>query len=78
MNKINFDWQSMSWEHITIEQVKIWEVLYDEVDVVKEIKINMIRWLDKCKGTKKVQKKNWRRFICSWLKRAQMKGSGII
>jgi hypothetical protein len=68
----------MSWENITIEQVKIWEVLYDEVDVVKEIKVNMIRWLDKCKGTKRVQKKNWRTFIINWLARSQAKAIGMI
>lgn len=71
--KIEFNWDTMEWEGITVKQVKLWEALYPDVDVVHEIKFNMVRWLDKCAGTKKVNKRNWKRFIANWLRRTQEK-----
>lgn len=71
--RIKFCWETMSWQNITVDQVKIWECLYGDVDVPNEIKVKMIRWLDKWKGTKKVHKKNYARFIVNWLAREQAK-----
>ena len=69
--KIKFDFSEMKWEGITVNQVKLWEKLYEDIDVVNEITVEMVRWLDKVKGTKKANKRNWHRFICNWLKTAQ-------
>jgi hypothetical protein len=69
--KISFDFDHMAWIGIDVSQVKLWEQLYPDVDVVHEITIEMIRWLDKRKGTKVTRKKDWKRFICNWLKTAQ-------
>jgi hypothetical protein len=69
--KISFDFDHMVWSGITVEQVKLWETLYPDCDVVHEITIEMIRWIDKRKGTKVTRKKDWKRFICNWLKTAQ-------
>ena len=76
--KIKFNFDEMKWEGINIDQVKLWEKLYPGVNVVNEITVEMIRWLDKVKGTKKANKKNWKAFIVKWLKREQMKSTGII
>lgn len=73
--KFNFD--TMKWEGLDMEQISLWESLYDRVDIPGELK-EMIRWLDKVKGTKKANKRNWRKFIVNWLKREQMKAVGII
>jgi hypothetical protein len=69
--KIKFNFETMQWEGITVNQVKIWEILYGDIDVVHEIRVEMVRWLDMAKGTKKVNKRNWKRFIVNWLDRKQ-------
>lgn len=71
--KIKFNFDSMKWEGITVDQVKLWEKLYPDADVVNQITVEMVRWLDKVKGTKKANKKNWKAFIVGWLKREQQK-----
>jgi len=76
--KIKFNFSEMLWENITVDQVKIWEVLYGDVDVPNEIKVKMVRWLDKKKNTKVVRKKNWRAFICNWLAKEQGKAEGVL
>ena len=72
-NKIVFDWETMKFKGITISQAQLWESLYPHVNVVQEITINMVAWLDKVKGTKKANKRNWKTFIVNWLKREQEK-----
>lgn len=72
-NKIVFDWETMKFKGITISQAQLWESLYPRVNVVQEITINMVAWLDKVKGTKKANKRNWKTFIVNWLKREQEK-----
>jgi hypothetical protein len=76
--KIKFNWQTMKWEGITVEQVKLWESLYPDADVVHEITISMVQWLDKVKGTKKANKRNWKKFIVNWLKRSQLRALNLI
>lgn len=76
--KIKFNFDEMKWEGITIDQVKLWEKLYPDADVVNQITVEMVRWLDKKKGTAITRKKNWKAFICNWLKKEQMKAVGII
>jgi len=69
--KITFNWSTLKWEGITVAEVKAWEKLYPDVDVVREITFKMVWWLDKVKGTKKANKRAWRKFIVNWLKREQ-------
>jgi hypothetical protein len=71
--KIKFNFSDMKWEGITVNQVKLWEQLYKDTDVVNEITVEMVRWLDKVKGTKKANKRAWKKFIVNWLKRSQQK-----
>jgi hypothetical protein len=69
--KIKFDFATMSWQGLTVEQIQLWEHLYPDIDVIHVLKYDMPQWLDKKNGTKKVQKKNYKAFICNWLRRAQ-------
>lgn len=74
--KINWNFDTMQWEGITVKQVKLWERLYPDVDVVQQLKFEMPRWIDKRIGTKIVRKKDWKKTITNWLKREQEKGVG--
>ena len=63
----------MKWEGITVEQVKTWEKLYPDANVVQQVTIEMPRWLDKMEGKRITRKKDWKRTIVNWLKREQEK-----
>jgi hypothetical protein len=71
--KIKFDWASMKFTGLTVEQLDTWYQLYKPVEVFDVITKDMVQWLDKVKGTKKANKRNWQRFICGWLQREQKK-----
>jgi len=75
--KIKFNFNTMKFEGLTVEQMEIWEHLYAPVDVFKTITVDMAQWLDKVKGTKKARKQNWQRFICNWLKKEQLRAIGL-
>lgn len=70
---ISWDWEEMKWKGITMQDIEVWERLYPDVDIAYQLKIKMVEWFVKWKGTKKVQKKRWDRFICNWLSKAQVK-----
>lgn len=71
--RISFDWSTMKFTGLDYEQdIKPWEILFPDVDIVQEFQ-KMAVWLNKFKGTKKVNKRNWHRFINDWLKRQQIK-----
>ena len=76
--KIKWNFDLRHWEGITVEQVKVWEGLYPDVDVVNVLTVDIPRWLDKVEGTKKANKLNWKSFIVRWLKKDQMKAIGIL
>ena len=76
LNKISFDFKLMKWRGITIEQMQLWERLYPEVDVVQQLKVDMIAWLDRKKDTKLSHKKDWKRTIHNWLKKEQERNIG--
>lgn len=67
--KIEFNFASLKWEGITVEQVKFWENCYPEVDVVDTLTKKMPAWLDA--NPQKAKKKNYKRFIVNWLSRQQ-------
>lgn len=69
VHKISFNFESMRWEGITVEQVKFWEEAYPDCDVVDILKKKMPVWLDA--NPQKAKKKNWKRFIVNWLSRQQ-------
>ena len=78
---ISFDFVNMRWEGLTVKQIQLWEYLYPKVDVVNELKFEMVRWLDTKmkydKPSRIARKKNWKAFICNWLKREQIKAVGL-
>ena len=67
--KITFNFDTLKWEGITVDQVKIWESAYPDVDVVDVLLKKMPCWLTA--NPKKAKKKNWSRFIVNWLSRQQ-------
>lgn len=69
-DKIRFNFRALKWENLCTDQVETWEILYPDISVRDEL-LDMVRWLEKVKGTKKARKKNWHRFIANWLARAQ-------
>ena len=75
--KISFDFEVMKWEGLTIWQITQWEKLYPDVDIAQVLREDIPRWLDKQNGKKITRKKNWKAFICNWLKREQIKAVGL-
>ena len=72
-NPITFDWETFKWSGITKATVMRWEATFPDVDVVNEILMNMPLWLEKNQTVKSSHKKQWRKFIMNWLRRAQIK-----
>lgn len=71
--KIKWNWETMKWEGITVEQVKTWEKLYPDANVIQQVTVEIPRWLDKMEGKRITRKKDWKRTIVNWLKREQEK-----
>lgn len=71
MGQIQFDFKEMKWKGISVDDVMRWEGRFPDVDVVKEIKVEMINWLECKQRTKQAHKKNWESFILRWLRRKQ-------
>ena len=67
--KIEFNFDTLKFENITIDDVKWWESVYPDVDVVEVLTKRMPDWL--LSNPAKAHKKNWRRFITNWLARQQ-------
>ena len=73
VHKIEFNFELMKWEGITVDQVKFWEEAYPDCDVVDILTKKMPVWLDA--NPHKAHKKQWKRFIVNWLSRQQDKYS---
>lgn len=68
-NNIYFDFDAMRWRGISIEQVKMWEEAYPDVDVLNILSKKMPAWLDA--NPERAHKKKWKRFIVNWLSSQQ-------
>jgi hypothetical protein len=67
---IIFNFDSMKFENITIDQVKFWEQCYPSLDVIEILTKRIPAWLDG--NPDKAQKyKKWKRFIVGWLSRQE-------
>lgn len=73
---IQFDFKEMKWKGISVDDVMRWESRFPDVDVVKEIKVEMTNWLECKQRTKQAHKKNWESFILKWLRRKQERSIG--
>jgi hypothetical protein len=62
---IMFDFDAMRWRGISIEQIKFWEEVFPDVDVLYMLSKRMPAWLDA--NPKRAKKKNWKQFIVNWL-----------
>lgn len=67
--KITFNFDTLKFENITVDQVKFWEECFPDVDVIDIILKKAPAWLDA--NPQKAHKKNWKRFIVNWLSRQQ-------
>lgn len=81
---ISWDFEEMRWKGITIEQIGIWQKLYPDVSMVQVLKVEIPQWIDKqivtrepLRVNKIARKKDWKRTICNWLKKEQMKAVGL-
>jgi len=70
VHKITFNFETMEWENITVEQVKMWENAYRDCDVIEILTKRIPVWLD-ANPQKACKYKNWKRFIVGWLSRQQ-------
>lgn len=69
MQKITFNFDTLKFEGITVEQVKFWEQCYPDVDVIDVILRKAPAWLDA--NPQKAHKKNWKRFLVNWFSNNQ-------
>jgi hypothetical protein len=65
---IHFDLQTGKWENITDDDRLEWKELYPNIDVQHEMKL-AAEWC-RSNPTKAKLKKQWRKFLSGWLKRA--------
>ena len=70
MDKIIFNFETLKWDNLTVDQVKFWEFCYPNVDVVDQLTKKMPAWLD-ANADRKGRKKQWKRFIVNWLARKE-------
>ena len=70
-SKITFNFGSLKWENLTVDQVKIWEAAFPDVDVIDILTKKMPIWLTNPDNAQKAHKKRWQRFIENWLSRSQ-------
>jgi len=68
--KITYNPETMKWENITIDQVKLWESAFPDCDVVDILTKKMPVWIDA--NPERARKKNWKRFIVNWLGKQQL------
>jgi hypothetical protein len=75
LNKITFNFETMKFEGITIEQVKFWENAYPDVDVVGIILRKSPAWLDTKleDNPNQAHKKRWKTFLNNWFAGDQAK-----
>jgi hypothetical protein len=72
--KINFNFSTSIWENITDNNKKIWIEAYPACDIEQELK-KMKAWI--ISAGAKGHKKDWLRFINSWLSRAQDRSGNV-
>jgi hypothetical protein len=64
-------------ENIYVEDIKAWEKLYPNVDVIKVVDKDIPEWIMKKIRTKKAIKSDYRKTIMNWLKKQQIKAVGL-
>ncbi len=69
-SKINFNYKTKNWENITEEDIKDWETVNINCNIIPELEL-MRQWL---LDDKKRAKKYYRKFIAGWINRVNKKG----
>lgn len=70
---ISFSFTSKEFENITAEDLQQWQVLYESIDINREL-MEMKQWI-LSNPSKAKAKKLWRKFIVGWLQRANEKST---
>jgi hypothetical protein len=87
--RINWNFETMKWENLTVSQIEVWQGLYKNIDVVRILTKDIPREIDKKvdridgkiikRGWVKDKKAwHWKETIINWLKREQLKLSGVL
>ena len=66
---IVFNKSTKEWEGLVGTEMEEWMEEYEGVAVVDEL-LKMRDWIIKCEDKKRTNKRDWRRFILNWLRRA--------
>ena len=66
---IVFNKATQAWEHLDVVELQEWDESYEKTNVREEL-LKMADWIVKCQDTKRTNKRDWRRFIMNWLRRA--------
>ena len=67
---ITYNPESRKFENITVEDVKYWESVYPDVDVIDIILKKAPAWL--FSNPERAHKKKWSRFLNNWLAKQQL------
>lgn len=76
-DRITWDRQESKLRNIYQEDIKAWEKLYPDVDVMRVIEKRIPEWIIKNVLVGKAVKSDYRRFIVNWLKKEQIKAVGL-
>ncbi len=76
-DRITWDRQESKLRNIYQEDIKAWENLYPDVDVMVVLEKRIPEWIIKNVLVGKAVKSDYRRFIINWLKREQIKAVGL-
>ena len=87
--RINWNFETMKWENLTVSQIEVWQALYKNINVVRILTKDIPRAIDKKvdriegkiikRGWVKGKKAwCWKQTIINWFISEQMKGVGIL
>jgi hypothetical protein len=79
-DKLYFSWEEAKFMNIYREDMQNLERLFPRLDfkeIVRQVEVEMPRWLWSEEGQKKSKKSNWKAFIVKWLKREELKAVGL-
>jgi len=76
-DRIYWDREKSKLENVYVEDIKAWEKLYPNIDVIKIVDKDIPEWIMKKIRTKKVVKSDYRKTIINWLKKEQAKAVGL-
>ena len=77
-DKITFNWETNKFENIYQEDIKIWEGLFKDLDVIWFIEKGIPEKMFTNRHKKLYHKSDYRKMITNWLKKEQLKAIGVM